>query len=319
MKPVLKWMPLIIGATLVVSGCSRSGFYYDRNTEYVDAEMVEPVTLPDSRDPSRYQNAMPVPDAESDFASMDEEFDVPRPRPLASGQAADAAFVESREAGDERWLVVNAAPGGVWPMLQGFVSAQGANIESADADSGRLETGLGTLRVLQGLRSGTSEVRCEDSANEVRCLDALQRYLSANAGDQAGVSLAAQPLASDDRVRLVNQDGEWQLELALNLERAWPELRYQLENNFEDERGTLVDQNRSAGQFVIEYTPREDDAGWFDWFDWFGGDKTKQRYRLDVSATDQNTTRVSVSGEDGGEVAPGAAREVLDAVAATLR
>ncbi|MGO1342908.1 outer membrane protein assembly factor BamC [Chromohalobacter japonicus] len=316
MKPVLKWMPLIIGATLIVSGCGRSGYYYDRNAEYADAEMVEPVTLPDSRDSSRYQNAMPVPDAESDFAATDEDFDVPRPRPLASSQEAEAAFVESREAGDERWLVVNAAPGGVWPMLQGFASAQGTNVENADVDTGRLETGLGTLSVRQGLRDGSSEVRCEGSSNEARCLEALQRYLSDNVGDQEGVSLAAQPLASNERVRLSNHDGEWQLELALNLERAWPELRYQLENNFEDERGALVDQNRSAGQFVIDYTARDDDSGWFDWF---GGDDATQRYRLNVSANARDTTQVRVSDEDGGSVDSGDAREVLDAVAATLR
>lgn len=315
MNPVLKWMPLIIGATLIVSGCSRSGFYYDRNAEYADAEMVEPVSLPDSRDSSRYQNAMPVPDAESDFVATDEDFDVPRPRPLASSQEAEAAFVESREAGAERWLVVNAAPGGVWPMLQGFASTQGANVENADVDAGRLETGLGTLSVRQGLRDGSSEVRCEGS-NEVRCLDALQRYLNANVGDQEGVSLAAQPLASNERVHLSNHDGEWQLELALNLERAWPELRYQLENNFEDQRGALVDQNRSAGQFVIDYTARDDDSGWFDWF---GGDDAVQRYRLDVSANAGDTTQVRVSDEDGGPVDSGDAREVLDAVAATLR
>lgn len=158
-----------------------------------------------------------------------------------------------------------------------------------------------------------------DSVNQVRCLDALQRYLAANAGDQVGVSLAAQPLARDDRVQLVNQSGEWQLELALNLERAWPELRYQLENDFESERGTLVDQNRSAGQFVIDYAVRDDDAGWFDWLDWFGDDAATQRYRLNVSANGDNATQVRVSGEDGGPVDAGDAREVLDAVAATLR
>ncbi|MBZ5876879.1 outer membrane protein assembly factor BamC [Chromohalobacter israelensis] len=316
MNPVLKWMPLIIGATLVVSGCSRSGYYYDRNDEYINAEMVEPLTLPDSRNAAKYQNAMPVPDASSDFVAADGDFEAPRPRPLASSRDGETSFVESREAGQERWLVVNASPGGVWPLLQGFASAQGLQVESADVGRGRLETDQGTLSVRQGLRAGASEVRCEGSANEVQCLDALQRYLSANAGSQAGVSLAAQPLASDERVRLSNHDGEWQLDLSLNLERAWSELRYQLENDFETERGTLIDQNRSAGQFVVEYASRDDDGGWFDWF---GGDDAAKRYRLDVSAAAENTTQVRVSGENGGDVPSSEARELLDAVAATLR
>lgn len=315
MNPVLKWMPLIIGATLVVSGCSRSGYYYDRNEEYIKAEMVEPLVLPDSRDAAKYQNAMPVPDASSDFVAWDDEFEAPRPRPLASGLGGEGPFVESREAGQERWLVVNASPGGVWPLLQGFVAAQGLQVESADVGRGRLVTDQGTLVVRQGLRVGDSEVRCEQSASEARCLAALKRYLAANAGNQTGVSLAAQPLANDQRVRLWNQDGEWRLELALNRDRAWSELRYQLENNFEAERGTLVDQNRSAGQFVVEYVPRDDDGGWFDWF----GDDTPQRYRLDVSAVAENTTQVRVSGVNGGDVPSSEARELLDAVAATLR
>ena len=36
MKPVLKWMPLVLCSSLVLSGCGlfQDGYYYDRNDEY---------------------------------------------------------------------------------------------------------------------------------------------------------------------------------------------------------------------------------------------------------------------------------------------
>lgn len=315
MNPVFTWMPLIVAAAVALSGCGRDGYYYDRSAEYQAAEMSQPLELPDARRSSRYQNAMPVPDASNDFVA-EGDFEVPRPQPLAGSRDDDLPYVELREAGGDRWLLVNASPGGVWPQLQGFVESRGLTVTSLDASQGRIVTRQADFRVRQGLRNGTSEVRCSAPDAAGQCLTALQGYLDSRSEQASGVSLAAQSLAQEERVRLLKRDGRWQLQLALGIDRAWSELHYQLSNNFTGEGRKLVDQNRSAGDFLVDYTPREDDSGWFDWF---GGDAQSRRYRLHVASAGDGESRVTVAAADDRALTDSEARTVLDALASTLR
>ncbi|WP_136068493.1 outer membrane protein assembly factor BamC [Modicisalibacter radicis] len=315
MNPVFTWMPLIVAAAVALSGCGRDGYYYDRSDEYQAADMSQPLELPDSRRSSRYQDAMPVPDASNDFVA-EGDFEVPRPQPLAGSRDEELPYVELREAGGDRWLLVNTSPGGVWPQLQGFVESRGLTIASMDASQGRIATEEADFRVRQGLRSGTSEVRCSAADAAGQCLTALQGYLDSRSEQAGGVSLAAQSLSQEERVRLLKRDDRWQLQLALGIDRAWSELHYQLSNNFTGEGRKLVDQNRSAGDFLVDYTPREDDGGWFDWF---GDDAEPRRYRLHVAPAGAGESRVTVAAADDRALADSEARAVLDALASTLR
>ncbi len=315
MNPVFTWMPLIVAAAVALSGCGRDGYYYDRSDEYQAAEMSQPLELPDARNSSRYQDAMPVPEASNDFV-VEGDFEVPRPQPLAGSRDENLPYVELREAGSDRWLLVNAAPGGVWPQLQGFVESRGLTTTSLDASQGRIVTDEADFRVRQGLRSGTSEVRCNAPGTAGQCLTALQGYLDSRSAQAGGVSLAAQSLSQEERVRLLKRDDRWQLQLALGIDRAWSELHYQLTNNFTSEGRKLVDQNRSAGDFLIDYTPRNEDGGWFGWF---GGDAETRRYRLHVAPAGAGESQVTVEATDGESLADSEARAVLDALASTLR
>lgn len=319
MTPVLKLIPLTVAIALLASGCGRDGYYYDRNEEYRAAEMTEPLRLPETRQASHYQDAMPVPQANSDFLT-EGEFDAPRPQPLAGSRQGEQRFVEEREAGADRWLLVNAAPASVWPRLQAFVEQRGLTVTGLDASRGYIETEQAVLSVRQGLRGNTSEVRCENagvSGAYAQCLSALNGYLAASGEQDQSVSLAAQNLSRNDRVRLENSAGEWQLLLAVGAERAWSELLYQLENDFGGDGRGLVDQNRSRGEFLIEYTPRNAEEGGFLGF--FGDEEQARRYRLLVDEPSQGTTRVRVAAADDAPLDGGEARELLDTLAATLR
>lgn len=314
MTSAYKWFLLAVSIALVTSGCGRSGYYYDRNDEYQQAEMSEPLRLPETRELIRYQDAMPVPQASNDFMA-DEDFEAPRPQPLTNGAQGERPFVELREAGNERWLLVDSAPASVWPRLQAFVQQQGLDVRGLDANSGRIETRQGEITVRQGLRTNTSEVRCQSTGGQ--CLTALSRYLEASGEQQQSVSLAAQNLSRDDRVRLENNQGEWQLLLAIGFDRAWSELHYQLENSFDRQGRKLVDRNRSAGEFLVDYTPQGSDDGGF--FGLFSDEAEARRYRLDVDGVTQDTTRVRVATTDDAPLTAGEARELLDTLAATLR
>jgi outer membrane protein assembly factor BamC len=256
MNCALKWMPLVALAALATTGCAREGFYDDRNIDYVEAERSAPLVLPEGRNTQRYRDIMPVPAAQGTLRSGSERFRAPSPTRMAAGGAAERDFVERREIGSERWLVVAADPGMVWPQLQDFARARGLQVQASDDARGVLETAQGRLSVRQGLRAGDSEVRCEQHGRAVEaCLDALEQHFSARTATASAASLAGQQLATEDRLSFDQlASGEWVVRIPLDIDRVWAELSHQLEADFAVEgRRELLEQNPQQHDFLVNY------------------------------------------------------------------
>ncbi|ARS53410.1 outer membrane protein assembly factor BamC [Kushneria konosiri] len=306
-----RWM-MVTPLLLVMSGCG-GGYYYDRNSEYADAEMTAPLELPASRDQTRYQDAMPVPRASNDFIRSRDGYEPPRPQTLSTSDR-ETRFVEPRQADGNRWLVVSAAPGAVWPRLQEFVRASGYQVQNIDGNTGRITTDRGVLSVRQGIRNNTTDVYCQQGGESVdACLSQVSQYLSSGA-PQSGVSLVAQNLSRNDRVRLESRDDNWRLALALDFPRAWAEMAWQLENNYETPTRHLVDQNRSERVFTVEYTVKGESS----WIPFRGSSDETQQYQLHLSPGD-NATYVSVTDRAGNPVDQQTSHDLLDGVASILR
>ncbi|MCM2971892.1 outer membrane protein assembly factor BamC [Larsenimonas suaedae] len=310
--------PWIAAASLLValSGCGNDGYYYDRSYEYKNAEMVAPLELPDSARQGAVQDAMPVPKANSDYVRPQDGFDVPRPQPKMSEQAAQS-FVQMRGERGQQWLLVNAAPNAVWPKLQRFVAATGYRVSELDASQGLIKTTDGTLSVRQGVRGGSSEVRCDQNgAANSDCLSRLSTYLTQNAGNTGeGVSLVGQNLSNDSNVILRNRQGQWQVVVQQDFASIWSELDYQLKREFDTDDARLVDQDRSQRRFTVDYLPSEaSGSGW--WI--FGSDPEPKRYQLQID-TDNGQSIIHARRDDGSSIETSAARELLDRVASLLR
>ncbi|MGR2737880.1 lipoprotein, NlpB [Billgrantia sp. Q4P2] len=255
MNSALKWMPLVALAALATAGCAREGFYDDRNIDYVKAQRSAPLVLPQGRNEQRYRDAMPVPEAQGSLRTSSERFHAPSPTRLASGGAVERDFVERREIGNDRWLVIGSDPGMVWPQLQDFARARGLQVQASD-DRGVLETAQGRLSVRQGLRAGDSEVRCDQNGRPVAaCLDALEQHFSARSATASAASLAGQQIASEDRLRFEQlASGEWVVRIPLDIDRVWAELSHQLEADFTvEDRRELLEQNPQQHDFLVNY------------------------------------------------------------------
>ncbi len=306
-----RWM-MVTPLVLVLGGCG-SGYYHDRNSEYADAEMTSPLELPATRNQARYQDAMPVPQATNDFIKNRDGYEPPRPQTLSTSDR-ETRFIEPREADGNRWLVVSAAPGAVWPRLQEFVRANGYQVQNIDGNTGQITTDRGVLSVRQGIRNNTTDVYCQQGGASVdACLSEVSQYLSSSA-PQGGVSLVAQNLSRNDRVRLESRDDNWRLALALDFPRAWAELAWQLENNYETPQRHLVDQNRSERVFTVESTVKGESS----WIPFRGSSDQTQQYLLHVSPAD-NGVHVSVTDSAGEPVDQQRAHDLLDGVASILR
>ncbi|WP_043448866.1 outer membrane protein assembly factor BamC [Halotalea alkalilenta] len=298
--------------TLLLGGCG-GGYFHDRNYEYIDAEMAPPLELPATRDANAFQDAMPVPDASSGFVRPSNKFQVPRPEPM--GTASRGAPVEVREANGQRWLVVQGTPSSVWPRLTEFASSQGLEVQSLEPAQGRIVTSDVTLALRQGLRANTTEVYClAGNATDDACVTALERHLATGASSVN--SMAGQGLSQGDRVRLDAFENNWRLLIALDYPRAWSELAYQLGESFDSDDRRLLDHDQQSGEMRIRFHARAAQSS--GWFSWFSRGATAD-YRLHVVSLDSQRVGVTVSDDQGNPVPEAVSREILEAVAGTLR
>ncbi|MCC5884416.1 MAG: outer membrane protein assembly factor BamC [Halomonas sp.] len=316
-------MPLVAVAALATAGCAREGFYDDRNIDYVSAERSAPLVLPEGRNQQRYRDAMPVPQAQGSLHRSDERFRAPSPTRLASGSTVERDFVERREIGSDRWLVVAADPGMVWPQLQDFTRARGLQVQSSDDARGVMETTQGRLSVRQGLREEDSEVRCDQNGRPVAaCLDALEQHFSARSATASAASLAGQQIASEDRLRLEQlASGEWVVHIPLDIDRVWAELNHQLQSDFTVEgRRELLEQNPQQHDFLVNYmTLSERGRGFLQIVLSADVRQMAQEVRLvlEPQGAERTTLRAVNESERGFEAED--ARELLERVAGLLR
>ena len=321
MNSALKWMPLAAVIALATAGCARDGFYDDRNIDYVEAQRSAPLALPEGRNVQRYRDAMPVPEASGTLRAT-ERFSAPSPERLVSGGAVEREYVERREIGSDRWLVVGADPGVVWPQLQDFARARGLQVQASDDARGVLETDQGRLSVRQGLRAGDSEVRCDQTGGPVAaCLDALEQHFSARTATASAASLAGQQIAGEDRLRLEQRGDDWVVQIPLDIDRVWAELNHQLEADFTlEDRRELLEQNPQSHDFLINYmTVSERGRGFLQIVVSPDVRQMPQHIRLSLESEGPERTILRAINESERRFTEEDARELLERVAGLLR
>ncbi|MCE8016421.1 lipoprotein, NlpB [Halomonas sp. MCCC 1A17488] len=316
-------MPLVALAALATAGCAREGFYDDRNIDYVKAQRSAPLVLPQGRNEQRYRDAMPVPEAQGRLHTDGERFRAPSPERLPASREVERDFVERREVGSDRWLVVGADPGMVWPQLQDFARARGLQVQASDDARGVLETAQGRLSVRQGLRAGDSEVRCDQNGRPVAaCLDALEQHFSARSESASAASLAGQQISREDRLRFEQlASGEWVVRIPLDIDRVWAELNHQLEADFSVEnRRELLEQNPEQHDFLVSYmTASERGRGMLQIILSPDVRQMPQEIRLVLESDGPERTTLRAVNESERRFTEGDARELLERVSSLLR
>lgn len=253
-KRALKWIPLALATAMVVSGCARDGFYHDRNLDYADIEPGEPLMLPDTRDVRRYGDALPIPRAGS-IGTSNGPAEVRPPQAMRVGGGMEAEYVERRDVGEQTWLVIDAAPADVWPQLEGFVRSRGLNVTSFDASRGFIDTDQGQFRLQRALRSGSSEIRCEQAGQVSNgCLDALQSYLDGRSATASAASWQAQRIDEGEALAFRQQNESWEVVIPHPVDRVWAEINHFIQQDFtvENERNLLA-ANADDYTFLVNY------------------------------------------------------------------
>lgn len=278
-----------------LSGCGmffgEEGWFRNRGADYLKADNVAPLKLDENLDKRALGDLYPIPPINlSDFDDSGLVYDVPRPLPISSNLLEES--VKIQRLGGQTWILMNVAPGEVWPRVRSFLNVNGLTVNQADISSGVIETDwiqfktdLTThdryrIQIDQGVQPETSEIHIlhmsipndtkqvaglpwpaasSDVEREKWLLDELAATLAEDV-TEGGTSLLAQTIGGSAKAGLITVKNEPVLSLRLDRARALGTLAHAVrQDGF-----TPYENNAEAGVFYVQYRkPDPDGPGWF--------------------------------------------------------
>lgn len=280
---------VIASALTLLSGCNYlsgdNGMFRDRGSDYRDALVMPPMVIPEGLDSYTLDQLYVVPETPPANPVVFER--VPLPKPIETGRR-EGVIIQS--IGDDRWIVIDATPAQVWPLIRDYWTQLQVILDYENPGSGIMETAwvevdsdLETrhkyrITIEPGLHSGYSEIyvthlqnlrsdptpavitwpeRSSSAERERQILDSVSQYL-ADRNDvyqASSASLLAGSIESERKANLIEAaDGSRVLQLRLTYDRAWVLVRQSLEaSNIE-----IIDSDRDQKYFNVRFTGIED-------------------------------------------------------------
>lgn len=295
-KPLLT-LSLVVMLSLTQSACGwfwgERGVFRDRSNDYLKADNIRPLVLPDGKQaPASMGELYPIPPVSAtDFGyDPDAEYEVPRPMPLAANLQQEN--VKIQRVGGESWILINAAPGELWPRIRNFLNVNGLNASYANINKGIIETEwlqfktdpelqhTYRLQIDQGVQPETSEIHIlhysipadqplpaevnwpKKSVNAEREKWLMDELAATLATDQSevGTSLLAQNIGGSVKAGLGMLRTETALFIRLDKTRALATLGYAAKKD-----GFITfESDQDAGLIYVGYKDPEDmKPGWF--------------------------------------------------------
>lgn len=296
----------MLAAVLLLSACGWNT--YDRREKYLEAEVLEPVTIPESLDRPPFEAALEVPPVEDPRNIAGQKMEVGLPEALSTTFGVD--YIVIRKLGDSRWVFVDTAPAIVWPKIRQFWQDSNMPLATADPSRGVMESewlisaGGTPAEVFESIKSGMAW------ADE----DARMRHkfrLTVEPGIRAGsteiyLEHKSLPLGSpvrEDSVEWtgVSDDLELEGEMLTGLAYYLGERINQspavslLANNIGGQRAELVPDRQKP---VLKYKLRFDRA-------WATVGNALENAKIDVEDLDRNAANYYVYYDDSAVEKPG--------------
>jgi outer membrane protein assembly factor BamC len=151
----MRLLPLFLMTTLAVSGCSMPE---SKKIDYKSAEKLPTLEVPPDLVAPSSDNRYAVPDTQGTGTATLSTYNQERKSEPATSTALlpkqDKVRIE--RAGTQRWLVVQATPQQVWPVIKDFWQENGFVIDMESPETGVMETGWAENRAnipQDGIRS----------------------------------------------------------------------------------------------------------------------------------------------------------------------
>jgi outer membrane protein assembly factor BamC len=287
----------LVGMGFSLSGCGMffgdEGVFRNREADYLKADNIPPLVLPPGKKSETMGELYPIPPVTASDFGFDpdaDNYEVPRPMPLAAN--LEQENVKIQRVGGESWILINAAPGEVWPRIRNFLNLNTLAVSKADIGKGIIETSwlqfktdLTTydryrMQIDQGVQPETTEIhithmsvpssekptgdiawprRSVNAEREKWLLDELAATLASETAE-GGTSLLAQDIGGSVKANLSMLGGEPLMTIKLDRVRALATLNYAAKKD----GFTTFEVDGDAGLYYVEYRNLEESKpGWF--------------------------------------------------------
>lgn len=309
----------LIAACVALTACGST--FRDRSNDYRKAELGKELELPPNLEPDEATTAYVDPGLRA-HRELGGEFVLPRPEAIKND--VERGKVRIQKLGDKQWVLVNGAPGEVWPLVRSFLNLSKLEVARADAVGGVLETqwlqpegaGLPKERyrfsIEQGVQRNTSEVYVlqanasfpnnwprfsTSKERESLMTQVLAQYLAD--ADTTGTysMLAQQNSAATGKISFErSREGRGLLRLRSQPDRAWASLSAAMgKAGFE-----VDDWNRSAGRYWVTYEHQPAKKGWLS-----GSSKPRKvAYWVELKQLSPQEVVILIRRQDGVEIPP---------------
>lgn len=319
---------------LTLSGCGwisgENGLIRDSQEDYRQAQVAEPLRLPERADNEAIRELYTIPGAGQTMVFQGDKFKVPRPDMQATSGPRELKAFKSE---NEHWIVLDGTPEEVWGRVQRFWDINGIQLEQEVPYRGLMETiwlkrnneGYITrdkFRVVveHGLQKGVSEVHIRHLGYDFDTLEIPSQELDwaqARADDQltlamtqelsaflietqssaAPASLLAQKFVGKPKSTFhADEQGEWVIDMDLGYARAWNAVGKAIDAaGFE-----LQDRNRDEGlYYVLVTTGEKEEKGGFFSFLSFGSDNEQVSHKVTVQVrNNEDKIRAAIRDHD---------------------
>lgn len=288
------------------------GVFRDRSGDYREARIIPPMTIPGELDSHTIDELYVIPeDPGLAGPALDE---VPMPKPIETRRREGVVL---QSLADKRWILIDATPGQVWPLVRDYWTSLRIALDREDPGGGVMETAWVEMRtdrefrhkyrivIEPGLHSGYSEIyvlhlrqpRADPvpdaapwppasvSTNmEMQMLRSVSQYL-ADRNDiyqASSASLLAGTIEAERKANIVpGAAGGQMLELRVDYDRAWAQVRQALENAEVD----IVEADRDRSLISVRFAGavEEERPGFFGRLFGRGGGREREARELDFS------------------------------------
>ncbi len=130
----------IIGLALCLSACNflagDEGVFRDRGGDYTQAEILPPMAIPQELDSYTIDQLYVIPEQ---LVATVEVFDqIPMPKPIET-KRREGVIIQN--LADRRWIVIDATPGQVWPLVRDYWTELQIVLDYENRSSGIMVTG----------------------------------------------------------------------------------------------------------------------------------------------------------------------------------
>ena len=127
--------------SLSVSGCSwlfgEEGVFPEHSNDYLDAQESAEIVLPEGITAKNIRTDYPIPELALSQV-LPAKFEVPRVEPLDTVDNKGSVRIQRFE--QQQWILINASPSEVWPLVSNFLLSNNIALATADGTLGLIET-----------------------------------------------------------------------------------------------------------------------------------------------------------------------------------